>query len=192
MKISNERIICVTILFTVLWIILVDNGKPDDILKRIEMSYKPHYYIFFFLGYYLASFKADRRLLKSIKYIFLSALIFFIFRVFYFFYLNRPFYSIDFYCLNIFLIIGCLLFFSSADFDIAAGVRWIGVNSLPIYLYHPMVIMKSRALFMGKTNLPSWYALTIFLISLQIITIYFLGKIGIINRYVFGSSKDAR
>jgi hypothetical protein len=117
---------------------------PADIYRY----YKPHYFLFFVFGYTLKGYKL-KHMWHWLPYIIIIAMILIRIWRFYFPTGDLPVvHTWDFYVLNIFLIILILPFFNTNHhFKVDIRVKkyiyypimWIGINSLQIYLWHPIL-----------------------------------------------------
>lgn len=117
---------------------------------NIYRTYRPHFFLFFMLGYSIKTFQLEKKNANILK---IGVVLLFGMRFlnFYLPSLNRPMFTWDFYLLNLFLIVLILPYFNNAyqfDFQIKTKpklkwiyypIMWIGINSLHIYLWHALL-----------------------------------------------------
>jgi fucose 4-O-acetylase-like acetyltransferase len=122
------------------------NTVPGFIYK----SYKPHYFLFFVMGYILKTRTFGPKIINLARTLVIGI---FGLRLYYFYSVNGlyypPFITWDFFVLNLCLIILIIPFFNHNRFDLNSNSNrsrkwkyfyypfmWIGINSLYIYLWH--------------------------------------------------------
>ncbi|MFX1408914.1 MAG: acyltransferase family protein [Promethearchaeota archaeon] len=168
---------------------LSSNPQINFIYTGIR-EYRPHYYIFFFLGYYIRNrelYFRNNHLMGSIV-----ILLFFIRAISYTLRIKIALlYDIPvFYVLNIILIFFSLSYLINLDFKKFSPIKWSGVNSLPIYLYHPLgyTILLNYYSPLLNPYTTIWIALNLSVILFEFIIFYLLKRKAIrgINIIFFG------
>lgn len=140
-NVSDKTIFILSIGLVRLILIILEllNSNPQiSFIYRGIREYRLKYYFFFFLGYYIR----NRELYFRNYHLMLSStiLLLFIRIISYTLEIKVAFlYEIPvFYFLNVSLIFFSLNYLINLDFKKFSSIKWSGVNSLPIYLYHPL------------------------------------------------------
>jgi len=104
-KISDYIIFFAIIAFTILLVFFINSKIIDNykFYSNIIHKYRPEYYIFFFLGYFLRNREINVKIRKNIKFIGLLIPPLFLLR-FYFLLITEQFISFDFFVLTIIII----------------------------------------------------------------------------------------
>jgi peptidoglycan/LPS O-acetylase OafA/YrhL len=143
------------------------------------------YFVFFYFGYYLR----NSAFAKNIPFVLIMSIViaFFCLRLLGFWYVLVPLINaLIFIGLNISLIIFCTHYISSVRLRGESFFSFVGVNSLPIYLWHimPLLVMRQLSIDVRYPYIfyPVGVALFLFLIGI----IKFIPRIPITNLIFFG------
>jgi acyltransferase len=147
--------------------------------------FRPQFYLFFCIGIavrmYAGVLKFSRIALVA------GVLIGFGFYLSCFFYPNLYISTISFFVLNICLAIFILQIAEANNLKKVKSLEWLGVNSLPVYLWHVVPLLIVQETIVYKNNEPVFYLASIAGLCIIIIIIKLLTKVPVINKYVFGS-----
>lgn len=177
----SDIIILISSLFFVrlIFILLSLSSNPHiSFIYLIIREYRPQFYFFFFLGYYIRNREIHYRNYSLLR--FFVIFLFFLRGTSYFPAIKIAFlYDIPvFYLLNVFLILFSLNYLIKFDFKKFSSIKWSGSNSLPIYLYHPIsytiFFAYNSPLFIPNTILLFFFNLLIILV--EIIIFYLLNR----------------
>lgn len=162
----------------------------NQFITKLINVYKPHYFIFYLSGYFFRKYHFVNHVNeKVISYIMCLLILLIFYRISNFYFALSPFLFIDFYVLNIsiiFLMLTCITD-DKMRLNYSTYLIWLGKNSLPVYLYHVLIILLSKSIFLPHLYIIYWYSLTTLLIISLIIMIYYLSKLEYINKYFFGN-----
>ena len=164
--------------------------RKYDFIARIGAVYRPHYFCFVFLGFALRKFSMPKMTWWIAE---VCAVALLIFRAVSFYRINPSTESLSFYMLSVGAIVACLGFFENRSDLRNRWMLWIGINSLPIYLWHVLVTHLADLLVSRQHHLGLW-TLVVSIGMIGLMGAIFLGaKIAWIDRYVFGNRHlDAR
>jgi len=196
-SLSAEKILVLALAFTAFWVLLISSdrlfdmvsiGSMDEILRFKAFG---NLLIFFFFGFYLGvqfrneGSKCSRN--KRLILIFtVFSIVLFVMRVLYFYRVNEPFLTLDYYLLDLLLISIVLLMVKDFGAEQLECVKWIGKNSLAVYLYHVVIILFSLEFFYQEIPLERWYLVTFVMFLLLLPLIHVTSKVRAVNRYLFG------
>jgi acyltransferase len=155
-------------------------AKLDTLFKII----KPQFYFFFCIG---VSAKIYANILKWNKWgLFAILAIFTGIYISCFFQFNVLLSTIGFFVLNTALAILILHIASNNKVRRVKILEWIGVNSLPVYLWHvvPLYILEQT---IYNTQKALFYIFSVLGVIIVILIIKMLSKVNYINKYIFGS-----
>lgn len=162
----------------------------EKLLNHIHLCFRLYNFLYFAFGLYLRE-KCDNASLSD-KHIRLSWIIFIlssIINIFLFFTNNETSQNIFYYLLNLPLLY-ILVFYSIKGFyPECKFIEFIGIYSLPIYLYHILCKIFSGIIFLEGSL--QYYVLNVTLFVCLCFTVYFLRKINCINKFIFGSTNSA-
>jgi len=178
-KLTDDAILIVGMIITIFFMMIT-------VLIPLLSKYKPYYFIFFTIGYYIHqnNIKTSKKIIKIMSII---AIIAFIIRII----LMKHNHEIskitsDFIFLNIVLSIFLLLLTIHYPNKKNNILQFIGQNSYPIYLWHPLI-----ATIIAYTSY-SIYIKWILGFGLEVLLLYLiyqLRKIRKIRIYIFGEKK---
>jgi len=181
-KLSLKFILVSSAVFTVIWLATNENGQNASNIVFTIMGDKRTYYFFvyLFIGFYLRNIKY----LQISKQICITATLFLGLFVFADFFLNFSNYVSETVELsfNISLIYLLLNYYKEINFG--ETIKNIGVNSLPIYLWHPLIILVIERVFQ-ETYL--YYVLSSVIMVIFIYCVIYLKRFKIINKFLFGN-----
>jgi len=163
-------------------------GLPGFV-KDFCNVYKPHYFIFFLTGFFITRFPDLKHYTARFMAAGAAGLVW---RIVSFWGNDISALSIDFYVLNIALIVVLLLNLDRIRLKKIAMIKWIGKNSLPIYLWHVIVIMGCKSLDVQHIGTFHWYLFTVTLSCLFISSVYVASKISWFDSILFGRSYSDR
>ena len=109
----------------------------------------------------------------------------FIVRVLFFY--SREIITLDFYFFNFALISFSVLLIRKFKFEKFKAIKWIGKQSLPIYLWHFAFLRQNQISELLGVPLNIALLINYFLMIGIIILIFFLSKVEFINKFVFGN-----
>ena len=159
--------------------------EGKNVLLRISGVYRPHLFCFFCLGFFLRNrpFVVNRTALMLA--LTAGALLL---RIHHFATANQPFYSIDLYLLDLMFIPAVISLLAKKNPSFTGWLEWIGKNSLPIYLWHIMILTACEAVLFEHLPLGLWYAATVAAMFLLYPFVTLLSKSRITDRYVLGNA----
>jgi acyltransferase len=195
LNVSDKSIVIFTFLISLSWILvyyyILSPSDSGTILDQINYSYRPEYLCFFALGFYMRNNEIKDSLVTLSGY---ALIVFFLYRVYYSSipqengFLSIHFFTVDFYLLNISLLIFSLKRISVMEFPSLSRIKWIGKNSLPIYLWHIPVLAIGIILYNKHIlNGTGWCLFNLCGILLLFVAIYFLSKFRFFDEYFFGN-----
>lgn len=190
-KLQNHLILIVSIVISLAWYFIFLTGYIEldssfKFLYKYVNRLRPFYFCFFVFGLYLRNTEID---LKYFNYIGILVISIFIIRVL-FFYTNKII-TLDFYFFNFALILFSVLLVRKIKFEKFKVIKWIGKNSLPIYLWHYAFLLDDQISELGVP--PNIALLLNYLLMIGVIvSIFFLSKVEFINKYVFGNISEER
>lgn len=158
-----------------------DFGILKSGIGLILHTFRPYFYFFFVLGLVYRRLELKRpKLLEYILPLMSFALV-----IYLFYNPNKLLSTINFFLFNCFLL--SLVLKVSVHSLIRSNkiIEWIGLNSLAIYLWHVIPILICKFLI-STDNLALFYLATIFTEILFIVVYYYLLRIDILKKYVFG------
>lgn len=182
---SNEMIFLIAIGVTILSLVC----RPMEIIGWLIMTYQPYYFCFFILGYYL---RQEKIVISHNKIIFVGIILIglWILRILLAETNNFQKVTWDFFILNF---VSVLFFLSFPFHEIPRStsklnvLQWIGINSLPIYLWHPLIPLLIRSFH----PLSEWLVgMLLYLVFIG--CIYVGSKYDWINYHIFGSMNRKR
>ncbi|MDD2389431.1 MAG: acyltransferase [Desulfobacterales bacterium] len=171
---------------------LEDSAELSGFVKDFCNVYKPHYFLFFLLGFLITRVSDLKRYTAGFIAAGAAGLVW---RIISFWENHISVLNIDFYVLNISLILVLLLNLDSIRVKKNAMIniiKWIGRNSLPIYLWHVIVIMGCKSLATQHIGTFHWYLFTVILSCLFISSVYVASKISWFDSILFGRSCSDR
>ena len=189
---QNQKILIISIAISLFWYFIYLSGYFDLSSYRLLYSclkesnrLRPYYLCFFAFGLYLRNVYID---LKYFKYVCVSVIsIFTIRRIFFY---KGTGITLDGYILNFALILFSVLLVRKIQFEKYNIIKWIGRNSLPIYLWHYA--------FLIRNDIESCLGVSLFVASMinyclmigVIFLIFLLSKVDFINKYIFGNTSE--
>lgn len=152
-------------------------------IARITLhTFRPYFYFFFVFGIYLKKNLPTINLNLTL----IATLVFSSFQIALFF-IPSDFLQIPLtFMLNSCLIYLMVYLATLNKLPFNKTIEWIGCNSLGIYLWHLLPILFLQT-WCGKENLKIFYLFSFSSEMLFIIVLFFLTKIKIINRILFGA-----
>lgn len=97
--------------------------------------------------------------------------------------------ALSFTLLNVVGAYVSLSFFTRAGSLRLEPLNWMGQESLAIYLWHPAMIVLGRVLFLPDYGQAAFYlATTLLLVGVLLPGIWFLSRVPLIGRYLFGTA----
>ncbi len=186
-KLQNHSILIISIVISLAWYFIFLSGSIElsssfKFLYKYVNRLRPFYFCFFVYGLYLRNTDID---FKYFNYIGILVISIFIVRVL-FFYSNKII-TLDFYFFNFALISFSVLLIRKIKFEKFKVIKWIGKQSLPIYLWHFAFLLQNQ--ISELFGVPLNVALLInYLLMIGVLgLIFFLSKVEFINKYVFGN-----
>lgn len=190
-KIQNQIILIISIIISLYWFFIYHSGYIDlssyellyTYLKRVNRL-RPYYLCFFVFGLYLRNVHID---FKYFKYICVLVISIFIIRLLFFF--GGTDITLDDYVLNFALILFSVVLVRKSKFEKFKKIKWIGKNSLPIYLWHYAFCLSTD---INRLGIPLFTAnmIAYCLMVGVIYLIFLLTKVDFINRFVFGNISE--
>ncbi|HET8886151.1 MAG TPA: acyltransferase family protein [Salinimicrobium sp.] len=158
-----------------------DIGVLNSGIRLVLHTFRPYFYFFFVFGIIYKRLELKKP--RIFEYI--LPLICFVFVINLFYSPNKLLWTINFFLFNSFLL--SLTLKVSANNLIRGNktIEWIGLNSLAIYLWHVLPILVCK-FAIGTENLTIFYSVTIFMELVFLIAYYYLLRINILRKYVFG------
>lgn len=187
-----------------LWDKIISQGMIYKAFDFAEHDFKPYYYIFFVVGVWLRYFYECKKKEKEAEFSLLPL------NTVITDYEKINFSALAIGCVMTFAGVVVLFFQDLTALEYLAGYAWgilflillirisengkfprskvlefIGKNSYPIYLYHAFIVVKFGDIFVK--NDVRHYLLQFALFAVLCIGVYFLKKIKIVDRYIFGN-----
>lgn len=148
-------------------------------------TFRPQFYCFFCFGVYLRS---NRKLLNINTFLLLLlSCVSIVSYILNFFNPNLILCITSFYTLNIFLVILLVKVVTINKLPRVEFLEWIGINSLPIYLWHVLPLAFIESKYLKTENLLSFYSVCITSEVCTIALIAILIRFKLINKIVFGA-----
>jgi len=199
-KMTPKDILVFSILFTIFWVLVIESNLYtevsllDSVFSKFRFKAFGNEFLFFFVGFWLGCHIRDDDRLRSnhfdlvwIFIILIPAL--FLFRIFYFYNFAQPFYTIDYYMFNVSTIVCAMFIVKDRHFNRVKILKWVGKQSLPFYLYHVVIVIITVEQYNNRVHVNVWYLITYSMMLLLIPIIFFLSRIGFVDRYIFGNVK---
>lgn len=161
--------------------VLYENLRIRKLIEIIQYTFRPFFYFFFSLGIYLR----NKQVVKALPLTRLMLFIFSLGTLLLFFYQKHIISILLFFLFNIYLLYYLIEKVQTGVTRSAMVIEWIGINSFGIYLWHVIPIIWIR-LVIGTNNLMLFYATTIGVEILFILLVYFMSKIYVVRKYLFG------
>jgi fucose 4-O-acetylase-like acetyltransferase len=191
MKLNKSWILllgfCISFFFYLLEykIIIPESHFLKQINEIIIHTFRPYFYVYFVLGIFLRKSQPLITLNNNLLLILLLGL-------------AQAFvivYPSEYVNIGINLAFNAVLLHLMITLSLADRlphmkvIEWLGVNSLPVYLWHlvPVLLLKLAS---ERLELNTFYLYCFFSELFLIITIFFLSRSAIINRYVFGMTRS--
>ncbi|MCE3280293.1 MAG: hypothetical protein K0S44_2484 [Bacteroidetes bacterium] len=187
MRISLRSIFLISLLISIFFYLLNYNviSFNSALMKKMtEVSlhtYKPYFFMFFVFGICIRNVKIKLNIwLNLIIVLILLA------TQLVFFYFPWPSAEMVSTILLNFCLLHLLIALASLDrLPHSQLLEWFGINSLAIYLWHIVIVLILK-LTLGTENIILFYFVCLIAELILIIAIYYLTKIGFVNRFVFG------
>lgn len=191
-KLQNHIILIISIVISLTWYFFFLSGffEPDSSLKFLYKYFsrlRPYYFCFFGFGLYIRKTEID---LKYFNYTGILVISIFIIRVL-FFYSNKII-TLDFYLFNFALILFSVLLVRKIKFEKFKVIKWIGKQSLPIYLWHFAFLQQNQISELFGVTLNLALLINYLLMIGVLVLIFLLSKVEFINKYVFGNVLEKR
>lgn len=170
-----------------------------QVLDILQYTVRPYLFFFFFLGYMLRNGGAANRdenrknglhfwLYKRETRIAIGILLIvsIVIEIAVFFNTNHVAETVNCYLLNICLAVIVIQLFSSRHEIKNRFLEYIGKNSLPIYLWHVIVILVVKKCF-GNEYGVAYYVISVLMFMLFLLAIYGLNRLSFVRKYIFGN-----
>jgi len=182
-KIRDKQLLVIAFVISLISILLkqLQTYQGIEIIKLLLHTFRPQFYFFFVFGLIYRNIKLSRP--KLLEYILPSTC--FILVVYLFYNPNTLLSGVNFFLFNSLLLSLVLKVSFNNMIHESKTIEWIGLNSLAIYLWHVLPILICQFLI-GTDNLALFYLTTIFTEILFIVVYYYLLRIDILKKYVFG------
>lgn len=169
---------------------LVTTGVLRTIIDLIQYDFRLYNFIFFILGIYLRIQIDKGQILswKKVKRYEKLFVLFVVVVIFNYKYANEMLKNIVFFLSNWCGLIVIIYLSINRKFLRNRFLEFLGKYSLPIYLYHIIAIIWSSIFFEKGSTIYYINCCVVFL--LLVMMIYFVRKIPIVNKYVFGSIRS--
>lgn len=190
-KANIKPCIVLLVCFTFSWFwIIINNSNPASSGYTILGDKRLYFmFIFFYLGYYLRKNKNKFDFNKNYNNLGLVVAFLAMLRILDFFVDFIPLVSTSIYIvLNALLIIYSFTLINQSNFFLQDVIAFIGINSLPIYLWHVLPIWLMRS-FKIDLQVPAlYYTFTTFILIALIFSLKFIPKKGVWNVLLYGKS----
>jgi len=191
-RVSLKVLLGASLVISVFFTVLHDNRilyeqfpSIKECVGVILSVLRPQHYVFFIFGLYLR----ENPLSLSNKILIPSILLGVVGLVIFYYVLNTTLFMIDFFELNIALILFLIKQALKPAWFNSQILQWLGINSFGVYLWHQFPLLFVLQIWGGEECLFN-YSMDISFSLLGIGIVYFLSKNRLTNAYLLGMKKN--